>query len=568
MAYVQVNNASHTLKLAAFIVAFFSSFFSYSADIDYSSLSGEPAVPKLGTTVMCGLSIKPSIGQLEMPVINTTLIQRVTACKNIIQDYIVTMPAYNACSAPSVTWKTISSGVPYPYIAYTHSSGPAFYQQCDFTAHSSGQASASILNEFIIYSCPPPLSPSYTFEVDSNDDGDIDTCYKPADVQALQDAQREDEKADEYCQNYVLDSGNNTANNMCYSSSNGSSCNVQKVTTDGGGSYYKGVSSSDGGCATSENPPYDDAGTGEGKDDCLYSGGVNYCQANRDKHCSTTVGVEICDDGCIDDGTNLFCDTSKHPDVGEGDSNYFDDNGTCSVISASSSRGFCEDNDGTWDETTDYQETSCPAGAGTCSVAVAGLCGSCFDAGGTWTPDPTALLSDEAKVGIENGALAKTGNDKLSQIEHGQRKTSEATQSTIKSGTGKIVNAIESLGEKLGQSKAEEEKESFTTTTSTIEKSKINSLFDAAATATLTADIETLKTDITTSINSIRAEASSMMSITVPNSTGYEARNLTLTQGTFDVSLSRFGEFFRMLATPIMLVCSILAGLILLGGKN
>jgi hypothetical protein len=534
VAYVQVNNASHALKLAAFIVAFFSPFFSHSGEFDNIELV-DPIRTEV-TTYLCKTSNQSKgsvqIAEGEDPV---------EACSSVIQSYVATVPDTYNCGG-------VTSSVVFKY-------GALHVQRKYGYGHGTCSRISSYYN----------IQPNYNGVTESiecpsshpmmtNVNGDI-KCYNADELEAQKDK-------DDECKNFVLDSGNNTAPDMCFTSESGSkSCNVQKVTTDGGGSYYKGVSASVGGCISSEHPPYDDTGTGDKKDDCLYSEGVNYCQANRDKHCSTTVGVEICDDGCIDDGTNLYCDTARHPDVGEGDSNYFDDNGTCSVISASSSRGFCEDNDGVWDETTDYQETSCPAGAGTCSVAVAGLCASCFDAGGTWTPDPSALLSDEAKVGIENQALAKTGNNKLTQIEHGQRKTAEATQSTIKSGNAKVVAAIESLGQKLTE---DEEKESFTTTTTSPDKSKINSLFDDASKAALQVEIEQIKTDISSFITTARAEATSLITITVPSSTGYESRVLALSQGNFDLTLGRFDYFFKLLSGPIMFLCSVIAGFILL----
>lgn len=557
MAYVQVNNASHALKLAAFIVAFFSSFFSVADIFTDGTVVTVPPKDIIQTSINC--SGGGEVSSISAEGHSFTNKELSGLCYSSIQTKIVNKDTYNFCPGKK-TNKVEGTSVYLLEVKYY----PRFSNGACSTAYATDRnritGGATGVVEAQI--CPPDIAP---LAISSTEINGQKRCYNPDDIPT----DEEDEEKEKECKGLVLDSGNNTAPDMCYTSPTGSkSCNIQKVTTGSGpntGTYYKGVSASLGGCVSSENPPYDDGGTGDAKDGCIYSDGVNYCAANKAKHCSTTQGSEICDDGCIGVGNELYCDTSKHPDVGEGDSNYFDDKGTCSVISASSSRGFCEDNDGVWDETTDYQETSCPAGAGTCSVAVAGLCASCFDAGGNWTPDPSALLSDEAKVGIENQALAKTGNNKLTQIEHGQRKTAEATQSTIKSGNAKVVAAIESLGQKLTE---EKEKESFTTTTSTTDKSKINSLFDATATATLSAEIETLKTDITTSINSIRAEASSMMSITVPSTTGYEARNLTLTQGTFDMSLGRFSDFFKALAMPVMLICSILAGFILLGGKN
>ena len=69
-------------------------------------------------------------------------------------------------------------------------------------------------------------------------------------------------------------------------------------------------------------------------------------------------------------------------------------------------------------------------------------------------------------------------------------------------------------------------------------------------------------------MKSIVAEGQALLAITVPVSSGYEVRNLILTQGTFDLSISRFSVYFTMLAGPIMLICAILAAFILLGNKD
>ena len=553
MAFVQVNTASQALRIAAFIVAFFSSFFSYSAAIDFSKLQGNSPA----STMECRVSSVSVTLSNYLSVGSGCDVDANSICLSMFpnQTQNGTAKYYDNSRGELRGTRIYCLSTEWRFNVY---SNPKWNSQ--ETERTVGDFTEM---DELLENCPPNGLPNHVI---SNYDGDTLLCYSTIDIDLQKKEQLIADKKEDYCEGLVLDSGNNSGADMCYSSSNGNSCNVQKVTTDGGDSYYKGVSSSAGGCYTSENPEYDDSGTGSGDDNCLYSNGINYCEANRAKHCSVTVGVEICDDGCIDDGTNVFCDTSRHPDVGEGDSNYFDSDGTCSVIGASFSRGFCNDMGGTWDETQDYQETSCPTGTGSCSVASAGLCRSCFDAGGTWTPDENSQHSDETKASLETGALIKSSNEKLDAIEHGQRMTMESMQSTIKSGDGKVVAAIEALGEKLASE--EEEKESFTTTTTDPDKTKISALFDNASTATLKADIDKLKVDIENSIHSIRSQASAMMTITIPNSAGYQARNLVLTQGTFDVSLSRFSDFFKMLAAPLMLMCSILAGFILLGSKN
>ena len=553
MAFVQVNTASQALRIAAFIVAFFSPFFC-SADI-FSDGTVVTVPPKdvLSSTINCSGGGLVSTTSAEGDTFTNKQLSGI--CYGSLAPKILNKAIYNACNGKSS--KKVEGNTSYVIEVKYHPRYSSEPCSLAFTTDRS-RITGSLVNTVESQICPPDIAP---LAISSTEINGQKRCYNPEDIPT----DEEDEEKDNECKNFVLDSGSNTASDMCYTSPTGSkSCNIQKVTTGSGpntGTYYQGVSAALGGCVTSEHPPYDDGGTGDAKDGCIYSEGINYCQANKAKHCSTTQGSEICDDGCIGVGGELYCDSGKHPDVGEGDSNYFDDKGTCSVISASSSRGFCEDNDGEWDETSDYQDTSCPAGAGTCSVAVAGLCASCFDAGGNWTPDPSALLSDEAKVGIENQALAKTGNNKLTQIEHGQRKTAEATQSTIKSGNAKVVAAIESLGQKLTE---DEEKDSFTTTTGNVDKSAFKSMFGSSAQAAVKAEIVTLQTEYDTQLRSILAEAKTIFTVAVPAAVGYQARNIQLTYGSVDASLSRYSDFFKALSGPIMLLCSLVAALAIL----
>ena len=98
-------------------------------------------------------------------------------------------------------------------------------------------------------------------------------------------------------------------------------------------------------------------------------------------------------------------------------------------------------------------------------------------------------------------------------------------------------------------------------------KEKFNKMFDDEEINELNEDITKLEQDIKSEIDRIRAEASGILKLTVSGS-GYEARNLTLTHGTYDVSLNRFSSFFSSLGAPIMLICSVVAAYILLGSRN
>lgn len=557
MAYVQVKNTLQMWKLAAFIVAFFSSFFSYSADLDYSSLPSFPPKNDISSIISC--SDGSHVSEIEKQGQNFTSLELDSFCVDIVAEELLTHDLFsgNGCSAPSYT-TTVGTINIIITISYTYFS----YNYCQYEVTKTFSVNSNVVSTSDIYTCPPDDNPSYTQARDLNDDGEIDNCYHFEDIQALiNDADRLD-KNDDYCESLILDTGSNTADNACYSAPNGSQCNVSKVSGTGY-SYYQGTNNEALGCGSSENAPYDMAGTGDEKDSCIFSDGVNYCEANKTKHCSDNNGVTTCDNGCIESGDIALCDTSKHPDVGEGESDYFNDNGTCSVIAASSSKGFCAEMGGVWDDSTNYMATSCPVGSGSCSTG-ASICGACMDEGGIWTPDANAqtdinALNDVAK-------RIDDGNIKLKSIENSTRKSGEAITSTIKSGNGKIIAALEELT-KITQDKPEVEKETFTTTTAPTNKTGINSLFDTASISALQSENTAKVLSNKNLMKSIISEGTSIFTITAVSSTGYQARNLALSQGTFDVSLSRFSYFFSMLAAPIMLIASVYSALIILG-KN
>jgi len=570
VAFAQVK-FFQTWKIAAFLVAFFSSFFSYSFDIDYSSLDGKP--PKIFSERLgsCYTGSTSVISESDCLFLSESVFQ---------QQYDSHLQVAN-CEPDDDS----SSNKRNCSLELTSESG-FLYGKILFDKYRYGSfqysSSVSLIpNHFWDYthdeiskSCPSDDYLSYQISYDFDGDGEIDVCFNFEDIQLLLDEQNQLDKNDDYCKSLLLDSGNNTADTVCYSAPNGSQCSMSNQSVSDY-SYYSGTGTETLGCGSSENPPYDSSGTGSEKDDCIFSNGTNFCKANEDKHCKTIDGIKTCDSGCIDSENGLVCDASQHEDVGEGESDYFSDNGTCSVIHASSSKGACEDFGGVWDENgSDFMETSCPTGSGTCSTG-SSFCGSCIDEGGIWTPDPINIQTE--RDGINDVAVRiEKSNEKLSSIESTTRKTTEALISATKSGDGKLLAAIEELTQLTKdnnkavdvKSEEKEEKEKFTTTTNDTDNSAITSLFNDASKLALEADIDQLKLDITAFINSARTEATALMTITVPNSSGYEVRNLTLTAGTFDVSLSRFSSFFILLAGPIMLICSIIAGFIILGGKD
>lgn len=560
MAFVQVKNTLQTWRIAAFIVAFFSSFFSYS--IDFTLLSGYPpspiTVPIISNTSLDyydSLYIGSNIGsvdatgdcQLAYPEVENGTLRNVSGRVDLIGDN--------------------GEGGSKSYSLICMYEGWNSYGGWHKVYDSEATLVGFTVNQVVGYECPSETRPSFTYYV-SGESGQMGLCYNPADMQHQLDEQNRLERNQDYCESLVLDSGNNSSSNACYSAYNGASCSVSQVTV-GDATYYRGTGNEVLGCGSSDDPPFDSSGTGDSNDECVYSGGTNYCAANREQHCSTTNGTQICDDGCIDDGTTVMCDASRHNDVGEGESNVHDGNGTCSVIAASTSRGFCEDMGGTWDSTQDATEAACPSGTGSCSTPTAGLCGACLDTGGVWTPDTAVPTSPEQTATIEVAALVRRGNEMLTAIEHGQRQTTGTTVSTIKSGNNRIVAALEDLTAITSATSVadpEPEEETFTTTTGEVDKTVFNTLFDAASTASLKAENVAKELEIKNLKNTIINEGRSLFTISATGS-GYEARSLVMSSGSYDSSFSRFGFFFVLLAAPIMLAATVKSAQIILG-KN
>ncbi len=566
---------------AAFIVAFFASFFSYSQEVEQPPNPFEDGTidlkaPKQHSSTEFNCTIYGSLaGKVVVDGQTENLDAVIDKCKSVVESAFqsTTYPYLCGNGSKRFEHERISYGINAIYevtMAKLSYSGTCAEYRHGANYHV-GNPQPTVSDQ-----CPPNGSPNYTSMHFVGEEEFL--CYDPAQLQKYNDDLADANRADNNCSNLILDSGNNSAATMCYSSPTGNSCNVEMVQ-GGGFSYYQGTSANPLGCSNSENPPYDNQGVGDENDKCVNVGQGNYCAADKSKHCTGSGANEVCDEGCLSFDTLFMCDASKHPDVGEGDSDYFDPNGTCSVVAGSAYKGACEELGGVWDKSGDYTDTSCPATSisGSCSVGTNGGCFACLDARGTWTPDPNAPLNNTEKGIQDVASLAQETNDNLKVLDNSLRKGNDALISTIKSTNDKLVGEIKTLTGKgsggIGSVVAKldelkEEKESYTTNASKPSKSKINGLFDANSTTALKAEIEALKTELTTQFNTIRAEGASLFSIQVPSSSGYQARSLDLTYGSVDMSLSRFSQYFALLAGPIMFIASVIAGFILLGSRK
>lgn len=560
---------------AAFIVAFFASFFSHgqSAPDPFADGTIDLQPPTSSTVYKFNCVVAgngdfrsgPHYSESSDPTAH------ISSCIAIGQHHAEQVPEDDICKSNSISY--VIEGAT---LRFTIDVKKWKYNTCgSYESHQAYHVQQLGTDE--AQSCPPNGFPRYISTHHTGDDSFM--CFDPSQHEQYLLDQAESKSVDDFCKRLVLDSGNNSAGSMCYTAPSGVSCNVSRQSV-GDTTYYSGTGQNIEGCSSSDDLPYDNSGTGEGNDGCFSSGGTNYCEANKNKHCTSVQGSQICDDGCFETQAGFYCDAAKHPDVGEGDSDYFDSQGTCSVVAGSAYKGVCEELGGTWDKSGDYTDTSCPATSisGSCSVGTNGGCFACLDAGGTWTPDPNAPLNNTEKGIQDVASLTQDTNDKLKTLELTNRKGNEALVSTIKSTNDKILSELKVLSgkgsggvgavvAKLDELK-EEEKEPYTTTTDTNDRSLINGLFSAQKIAEVKASSEQIKTDIQTFISTSKAELSTLLTISAPSSSGYQARSVDIKGSSFNLSLSRFSEYFGLLAGPVMLICSIIALFIILGRNS
>lgn len=560
MEFVVHNRSNMTLR-ATLVVAFFASFFAHGGFTDDVLSSGiNLSTPKLE------LNFILSEGSLEPDSYCLSQIPQTPQYKNIRSRKL----------SEDISGNTKTTSYTCDFDVYSTFGCPSGVY-CTFNGTNSSLNFNVNYIGVMVSSCPGD-TPEHVAPLDIDEDGQVDKCFNPADMDNYLIEQAENKSVDDFCKRLVLDSGNNSAGSMCYTAPSGVSCNVSRQSGSDY-SYYSGTGQNIEGCSQSTEPHYDDSGTGSESDGCFSSGGVNYCEANKNKHCSNVQGSEICDDGCLETQAGFYCDAARHPDVGEGDSDYFDDKGTCSIVAGSTYRGACEELGGEWTKEGDYTNTSCPSTSisGTCSVGTSGGCFACLDAGGTWEPDPNAPLNNTEKGIQDVASLTQKTNDNLKTLELTNRKGNEALISTIKSTNDKILGELKVLSGKgsggVGAVVAKldelkEEEKPYTTTTDNNDRSLINGLFSEQKIAEVKASSEEIKTNLQTFITTSKAELSTLLTISAPNSSGYQSRSVDIKGSSFDLSLNRFSQYFSLLAGPVMLICSVIALFIILGRNS
>ncbi|KGK00285.1 hypothetical protein [Thalassotalea sp. ND16A] len=413
-------------------------------------------------------------------------------------------------------------------------------------------------------------------------------CYRETDLQDALSKGAQSSQNDSACEGLLLSSGSNTADAMCYTAASGLACELGKVSDQSGNSYYAGVGSQPLGCANSPNPFFNDGGDNP-NDSCMNVaanvGGEtsNYCVANKEKHCSSVSGTEICDDGCLQIGEKFMCNPDKHPDVGEGSSDYFDDNGICSLLGGNAYRGACEELGGVWDKTMgDYTNVSCPAATayhGTCSITSHNSCYSCTDDGGQWSGAEIENYSVEAQATQDVANLTQKSNEKLDTMDNSIRKSGESVSSTMSSSADRIIAAINNKPVGGGGASSEPtniqpivdelKKQNDTAITSnTLENTGFTDLFNAAEMQKLNDEIAAIQNNIKDYQGTIKAELTSLINFTPPSGAGYQTRPLDIKGASIDISLSRFQSLFQQIQPAVYLLCSIAALFILLGSRK
>ncbi|WP_088212375.1 hypothetical protein [Shewanella sp. Shew256] len=139
-------------------------------------------------------------------------------------------------------------------------------------------------------SCPPDNYPNYTFERDSNNDGKIDQCYDPRELDNASKC------SDLFNSGSILTAGSNTAPLVCKTFEDGSRCAFSRVN-QGSTPYYQ--PNLEKGCfGDAEQIPDYDKNTNEPQpqpEQCVPYAGGYACAADPKNYCSSEFE---CVDGC------------------------------------------------------------------------------------------------------------------------------------------------------------------------------------------------------------------------------------------------------------------------------
>lgn len=209
--------------------------------------------------------------------------------------------------------------------------------------------------------------------------------------------------------------------------------------------------------------------------------------------------------------------------------------------------------------------------------------------------DNLKVINDNMNSGIESHAerldrMAKetqNSNELLATIKSntlntykGTKETTDVIRDQIKE-TTKVVTAVGTATTEIKKGNTEStkqttllegikentKKESISITSSR-KKGGLNDIFSADELAQVTAEIETKKTELTDYIETIKSESESILDLD-PNISGSYTDHKEIIKGVeVDMGIGRFSNFYKMIAPAIILIASISALFIILGGNK
>ncbi|MBB1330348.1 hypothetical protein H5087_13395, partial [Pseudoalteromonas sp. SR43-7] len=209
--------------------------------------------------------------------------------------------------------------------------------------------------------------------------------------------------------------------------------------------------------------------------------------------------------------------------------------------------------------------------------------------------DNLKVINDNMNIGIESHTerldrMAKetqNSNELLSTIKSntlntykGTKEATDVIRDQIKE-TTKVTTAVGTATTEIKKGNTESTKQTTLlegikentktesiSITSSRKKGGLNDIFSADELAQVTAEIETKKTELTDYIETIKSESESILDLD-PNISGSYTDHKEIIKGVeVDLGIGRFSNFYQMIAPAIILIASISALFIILGGNK
>lgn len=539
MAYAQVKNMLQTWKIAAFLVAFFSSFFAFSQDAQVIELDRtDPKPPKMdgSVTVECLDAYSNVIFGKVTSTLDATVDEDLNNCHSVAEPIFLGRPIANDCPIESSTWSTPST------FAVTHFYG---YFCNPYTTTSNHKVKLGEKKQEESTTCPPDGFPKHIYGNDNDNDGKIDVCYKKA-----------DECPDGYLfKKIYVDNVLQCVPITCDTAGTQKDRWVTKANI-----YNAGAQSGtycDGSCAYSVGGYQNENNYKKNFTVTTVSTGMSCGNGNDDPWFHE--GEEGCTTSDVGTGTpRLACQNEQDPDPEEPNDGRDDEEvPPVNLIEE------MEDLIDIPQLPPELQETCDPLDP---ACAIRNL-EKKLESEGTETKIQEVKIHNQNVV-----AMQKSTNHIVDGI---KQATENATQRNS-DGLTMIGKAIEDLSKAIGDQNTtggngdgdgDGGDDNYTTSTGAIDKSLFNSLFDATQVTQTQADIEQLKLDITAFINQSKSEAQALVTLSSMGGS-YTPRPLEIKGQTLDLSLGRFESFFQALSGPILFICAILAAFIILRSNN